>query len=171
MNTATIPLRHAGVLVLFGASALFSHPALAQDGNRSCVQLRNDVLMEQKFVGADGRAAVREVSPAKVIPGTVMVYTITAHNACTSVSDHLAITNPVPDHMQLVGGSATHDVAEPLYALDATHFDRLEVLAAREPDGISRPARSEDIRSIRWTLAQGLAAGQSVSVQFRATVQ
>lgn len=171
MNNATHALRHAGALVLIGAGALASHAALAEEAARNCIQLHNDVQMEQKYVDADGRAATRVVAPSKVIPGTVMVYTITAHNACTAASDRLVITNPVPGHMQYVGDSATRELGEPLYSVDSKSYARLEALAAQAPDGASRPARNEDIRSIRWTLSQGLPAGQSLSVQFRATVQ
>jgi uncharacterized repeat protein (TIGR01451 family) len=162
---------HAGALALLGAGALATHPAFAADAAHNCVQLHNDVLMEQKYLDAEGHAAVRTVPPAKVVPGTVMLYTITARNSCAAASDRLAITNPVPEHMQYVGGTAAHDGTETLYSIDATHYGKLETLAAQDTDGSSRPARAEDVRSIRWTFVQGLAAGQSVSVQFRATVQ
>ncbi len=171
MNTATIAARHAGVLLLAGAGALASHAAHADEAARNCIQLRNDVQMEQKYVDADGRAATRVVPPSKVIPGTVMVYTITAHNACPIASERVVITNPVPEHMQYIGGSATRELGEPLYSVDGQAYSRLEALEARAPDGATRPARNEDIRSIRWTLSRAIAAGQSLSVQFRATVQ
>jgi hypothetical protein len=99
-----------------------------------------------------------------------MVYTITAHNSCSTVSDHLAITNPVPEHMQYAGGAALEGLDTQVSA-DTSHFGKLDSLVVHDADGSSRPARAEDVRSIRWTFAQGLAAGQSVSVQFRATVQ
>jgi uncharacterized repeat protein (TIGR01451 family) len=171
MNTATNAARHACALLLAGTAILAGHAAFADEAARNCVQLHNDVQMEQKYVDADGRAATRLVPPSKVIPGTVMVYTITARNGCTAASERVVITNPVPEHMQYVGGSATRESGEPLYSVDTRAFARLEALAAQSPDGASRPARNEDIRSIRWTLSQGLAAGQSLSVQFRATVQ
>lgn len=171
MNTATHAVRNAGALVLIGACALASHAASADEAARNCVQLHNEVQMEQKYVDADGHAATRVVPPSKVIPGTVMVYTITAHNSCPIASDRLVITNPVPEHMQYVGDSATRELGEPLYSVDSQSYARLEALAAQGADGASRPARNEDIRSIRWTLSKGLPAGQSLSVQFRAIVQ
>jgi hypothetical protein len=171
MKTAGIPFRHSGALALLGVGALCAQAALAEGGAQSCVQLHNDVQMEQKYLDAQGHEAVRVVAPAKVIPGTVMVYTIIAHNSCKAVSDHLAITNPVPEHMHYLGGTPAPEGSQMQYSVDAVHFGKLESLATQDADGSSRPARSEDVRSIRWTFVQGLAAGQSVSVQFRATVQ
>lgn len=171
MKTAAFRIRYSGALALFGVGALCAHAALAEGGIHGCVQLHNDVQMEQKYLDAQGHEAVRVVAPAKVIPGTVMLYTITAHNSCKSVSDHLAITNPVPEHMQYLGGTAAPEGAEMEFSVDAVQFGKLESLAAHDADGSSRPARSEDVRSIRWTFVKGLAADQSVSVQFRATVQ
>ena len=72
----------SAALALLGVGALCFRAALAQDGAPNCVQLHNDVQMEQKFVDPQGHEAVRAVTPAKVIPGTVMIYTITAHNSC-----------------------------------------------------------------------------------------
>ena len=86
------------------AAAVAAH---AQGPTTNCIELRNDVQMEQEVTDASGQKSVKLVPPAKVVPGNHVIYTITAHNQCSKPVDEVVVNNPVPEHLSYVADSAT----------------------------------------------------------------
>ncbi len=154
------------VPALFAAAAA----AHAQGPTTNCIELRNDVQMEQEVTDASGQKSVKLVPPAKVVPGNHVIYTITAHNQCSKPVDKVVVNNPVPEHLSYVADSATGPGTEISYSVDGRVFGKPGALMVKEADGSQRPARDEDIRNIRWVFTGALAPGQSSAVRFRAAV-
>lgn len=151
---------------LLGAAAA----AHAQGPSANCIELRNDVQMEQEVTDANGQKSLRLVPPAKVVPGNHVIYTITAHNLCQKPVDKVVVNNPVPEHLSYVADSASGPGTEISYSVDGRFFAKPGSLTIKEADGTQRPVRGEEIRSIRWVFTGALAPGQSSAVRFRAAV-
>jgi uncharacterized repeat protein (TIGR01451 family) len=161
--------RHTFILALTVALAGVGI-AQAQGPSTNCIELRNEVQMEQEVTDANGQKSIRLVPPAKVVPGNHVIYTITAHNLCRKPVDKVVVNNPVPEHLSYVADSATGAGTEISYSADGRIFAKPGALMIKDADGSVRAPRDEEIRSIRWVFSGALAPGQSSSVRFRAAV-
>jgi len=144
----------------------FGAPAFSQ---AQCVQLKTTGEVEQEVVNATGEKSKVLVPAAKVIPGTEVVWTVTASNTCQKPSDKVVITNPVPEHMTLVAGSVIGAGSDISYSVDGKTFAALDKLTVTQ-DGATRPARAEDIKQIRWEFHNSLQPGASAFGRFRAVL-
>jgi uncharacterized repeat protein (TIGR01451 family) len=155
---------------LIATAMLFaSFPAFSQD--KACVSLKTEAQAEQDYLDTQGKPAKRLVAPGKVIPGSVILWTITATNTCAKPADKVVIENAVPEHMTYVADSATGAGTTITYSLNARDFAKQSELTVREADGKTRPARAEEIKSIRWVVSAAIAPNATATAQYRATVQ
>lgn len=159
-------------LARFGTAAiasLFAVNAFAQE--KACVVLKTDAQMEQEYTDAQGKPAKRLVPPGKVVPGNEIIWTITATNTCAKPAEKVVVENNVPEHMTYVAGSAMGVGTEITYSLNGSDFAALNSLTVREADGSTRPARADEIKSIRWVYGSAFAASATGFVRYRATVK
>jgi uncharacterized repeat protein (TIGR01451 family) len=157
---------HTRTRIALGAAiALVTGIAQAQ----GCIELRNAAEVEQEYVDADGRQAKRLVPAGKVVPGTEVIYTITARNVCDKPAENIVIGNPVPAHMSYVAASAIGAGTDITYSLDGKAFAAAEALTVHEADG-SRPARANEYRHVRWVFKAPFAPGATAFVRYRATL-
>ncbi len=98
-----------------------------------------------------------------------MVWTVTASNVCKQPSDKVVISNPVPEHMTLVPGSAIGAGSDISYSVDGKTFGSIDKLTVTQ-DGATRAARAEDIKLIRWEFKNSLQPGASAFGRFRAVL-
>lgn len=138
--------------------------------SKPCIELKNDVQLEQQYTDAQGKPATRLVAPGKVVPGNEVIYTITAANVCNQPAGNVVINNPVPEHMSYVMNSAMGTGTDITYSLDGKSFAKLEALSVRNADGTTRAPRADEIKNIRWTYNTPINAGQTGFVRFRATL-
>ena len=80
--------------------ALVSSPVLAQ------IEVSTTAEIEVIEVNPDGTESVRRKAATRVVPGTEVIYTITAKNAGDEPADQVVVTNPVPAQTRYVEGSA-----------------------------------------------------------------
>jgi uncharacterized repeat protein (TIGR01451 family) len=152
------------------AAMLFaSLTVFAQD--KACVTLKNEAQVEQDYVDAQGKPAKRLVAPGKVVPGNEIVWTITATNTCAKPADKVVIENAVPEHMTYVADSATGSGTTITYSLNGRDFAKQGELTVRDADGKTRPARVEEIKSIRWIVNTAIAPNATTAARYRAKVQ
>lgn len=137
---------------------------------KPCIELKNDVQMEQHYTDAQGKQATRLVAPGKVVPGNEVIYTITAVNVCDKPAGNVVINNPVPEHMSYVMNSAMGVGTDITYSLDSKSFAKPEALSVKNADGSTRAPRVDEIKNIRWSYNMPINAGQSGFVRFRATL-
>jgi uncharacterized repeat protein (TIGR01451 family) len=155
---------------LIVASLGIGATALAQTGERGCIELKTVAEIEVQEVDERGNAATRLVPAAKVVPGDEVVWTIVASNVCTAPAGDIAITNPVPQHMRYVGDSAFAAGATIEFSLDGTAFAAPAALTVTEPDGSQRRARADEYSHIRWVLSRPMGPNESWLVRYRAAV-
>jgi len=150
-------------LTLVSASPI----AFAQD--KACVSLKTEAQVEQDYVDAQGKRAKRLVAPGKVVPGNEIVWTITATNTCAKPADKVVIENAVPEHMVYVADSAAGAGTTITYSLNGRDFAKQSELTVREADK-TRPARSDEIKSIRWVVNAAIAPNAAATARYRAKV-
>lgn len=144
----------------------FAANAFAQT---NCIELKTTGEVEKEVVNDKGQKSKVLIPAGKVIPGTEVVWTVTASNVCKQASDKVVISNPVPEHMTLVPGSAIGAGADISYSLDGQAYAPAGKLTVTE-NGATRPARAEEYRHIRWEFRSSLQPGATAIGRFRAVL-
>jgi uncharacterized repeat protein (TIGR01451 family) len=145
----------------FAAQTFAAEPA--------CVALETTAQIEKETTAANGQKSKILVPAGKVIPGTEVIWTVTASNVCKQPSDKVTINNPVPEHMTLVPNSATGAGSDITYSVDGKTFAPAGKLTVLE-NGAARPARAEEYKHIRWEFKNSLQPGARAVAQFRAVL-
>ena len=154
-----------GVVALIACS--FGSQAFAQ--SKDCIVLKSTAQIEKEVVNDKGEKTKSLVPAGKVIPGTEVIWTVTANNVCKQSSDKVIINNPVPEHMTLVPNSAAGPGSDISYSVDGKTFAAIGQLTVLE-NGVSRPARADEYKHIRWEFKNSLAPGASAFASFRAVL-
>lgn len=142
--------------------------ALAQ---ADAIRLEHRAQQWETVRDADGNETRQLVEAARVLPGEEVLFTVTYTNVGSQPAESVTITNPVPDHMTYVEGSATGDGASVTYSVDGgRNFGAPRDLVVTDAEGVQRPATAGDYTHIRWILGTDVAAGSSGAVQFTAVV-
>jgi uncharacterized repeat protein (TIGR01451 family) len=144
----------------------FGSQAFAVEG---CIVVKSVAEVEQQTVDAQGKTTTRLVPLTTAVPGTEVIYTTTATSKCTAPADKVAISNFVPPHMSFVANSSFSPGAQVAYSLDGKAFAAADQLTVQE-NGVSRKARPEEIKHLRWTLQSPLQPGASAFARFRAVL-
>ncbi|MGB5538993.1 MAG: hypothetical protein WBO37_02785 [Gammaproteobacteria bacterium] len=128
--------------------------------------------IEVTEVNAQGEKVVKRTAASSVVPGTEVIYTITARNSGTVPADHIVVTNPVPEETVYVDGSASGSGTDIAFSVDGGNsYDKAEKLTIEDADGNLRAARAEDYTHVRWTLQSNLGPDQEAPVWYRARVK
>ena len=135
-----------------------------------CISLKSMAEVEREVVNEKGEKSRKRVAASKVVPGTEVIWTITAENTCKQASENVTINNPVPAHMQLVPNSVTGAGSDVSYSLDGKTFGKPEQLTVQE-NGAQRQARANEYKHIRWVFKNPLAAGATATASFRAVLE
>ena len=140
--------------------------AYAQEAGH--LKLTTVVQKEEVTTTDSGDRKTELVAAEKVIPGDSVVYTITFENVSDESADHVTITNPVPQYLSYVQGSAFGPGAVIEFSVDGgQQYDAADALFVAD-NGEIRPATADDYTHIRWVLQDELAAGAQGMARFRA---
>ncbi len=156
--------------------ALSSAAALAEGATRlgpkaGCIELKSVAETEESYRDDKGQQVVRRVPAAKVVPGTQVIWTLSATNVCATAAGQVFIDNPVPEHMTLVTDSVRGTGADISYSLDGKVFAASEQLRVTEVDGTTRQPRADEYTHVRWSFRNSIGPGQLAAASFRATVR
>ncbi len=136
-----------------------------------CIELKTTAQVEERYVDQQGNEATRLVAAAKVVPGTEVVWIVSARNVCSQAADALSIDSPVPEHMVYVADSARGSRVQVSYSIDGQRFASSAELLVRDEDGQERLARADEYRAIRFAMTGPLAGGETVAAEYRALVE
>ena len=127
------------------------------------------VVQKEEVVVTDSGERKSELVPAeKVVPGDSVVYTITFENVSDESAENITITNPVPENLSYVAGSAFGPGAVIEFSVDGgERYGAPETLFVTD-NGELRQATPDDYTHIRWVLQDELAAGAQGMARFRA---
>ncbi len=136
------------------------------------IQIRTTAEIEVVETDANGEIVTRLEQASKVIPGDIVIYTVTFSNTGSEPAENVVITNPVPRHMEYVEGTAFGPGADISFSIDGGQSwgtpDELMVTAA---DGSQRPALATEYTDIRWILRNMLQPGAQGFARFRTRLQ
>ncbi len=120
-------------------SALVSGSALAEE--KGHLELKTTAQQEIEKFNEEGKKVVERVPAAKVIPGDVVIYTISYKNISEEAAENVFITNPVPEHMTYVDGSVEGEGTVITFSADGgATYAAPDALRVTSPDNSSRPA-------------------------------
>lgn len=146
--------------------AIFSSPLMAQ------IEVSTIAEIEVMEINAQGEKIVKREAATSVVPGSEVIYTITAKHTGTEPADHVVVTNPVPAQTVYVDGSASGSGTVITFSVDGGEsYGKAEKLTVTDADGNPRPATAEDYTHVRWTFQSSLGAGQEAPVWYRTRVK
>ena len=146
--------------------ALFSTPVLAE------IQVTTVAEVEVTETNAKGEQIVKRIAATRVVPGTEVIYTITAKNTGTQPADNIVVTNPIPEQTMYVDGSAFGAGTTITFSVDGgKSYNSADKLTVKGTDGKPRAATAEDYTNVRWTLQFSLQPGQEAPVWYRTRVK
>lgn len=134
--------------------------------------LTNIAEIEVTEVNEQGEEVVKRVPAEQVIPGTEVIYTITANNEGDMEAANVVITNPVPEHTVYVADSASSSAmgkaTRIVFSVDGgATYDVPENLEVMDEDGTLRLASAEEYTHVQWAFDFAIPAGSKVDVSFR----
>ncbi len=136
------------------------------------IKLTTVAEVEVTVANAQGKEEVKRVPAKKVIPGTVVVYTITASNTGKQDVEAVVVTDPIPENMVYVDGSVFGAGTNITFSVDGgKNYDVAEKLVVQDAKGQSRPAMAENYTHIRWLFNFALKPGESAPVWFKARLK
>jgi hypothetical protein len=148
---------------------LFAATALAQETAQNCLKVSETRQIEERHIDAQGHATVKLKDAATAARGEVVRFTLQAINGCAAALDPAVIDFALPERVTYLLGTATSAAASDItYSINGKTYGRFDALAIHDSSG-PRPARAEDIKSIRWVFRKPLAPQSSRSVRFRAS--
>ncbi len=162
---------NSGIRKFFALAALVACAAGSQAMAQAegCIVLKSTAEIEQEVLNEKGEKTKKLVPAGKVVPGSEVVWTITANNVCKQAADNAVINNAVPAHMTYVANSATGPGSDISYSLDGRTFAADGQLTVEE-NGATRKARADEYRHIRWVFRDALQPGASAFARFRAVL-
>lgn len=155
----------AATAILLLAASL--SPAFAENG-----QLKLTSRSEKEVVVVkEGNKTVTLVPAEKVVPGDVVLFTNHYQNAGNAPAEAVVISNPVPNHMTYLDGSAFGEGAEITFSFDKGKSFATPGKLIKTEKGKKRTARAEEYTHIRWTFKKPIAPGKEGDLGFRARLK
>ena len=153
-------------LIVIVAALLSAGLAFTQEQGH--LNVRTVVEKEEVTQDASGEVQRRLVPANTVIPGDEVVYTITFTNVSHERADNVVITNPIPEHLTYVDGSAFGPGTVIEFSIDGGRsFAAAEALTITD-DGEVRVAKGADYTHVRWVMQGTLDAGAQGMARYRA---
>jgi len=151
-------------------TCLASGPVQAQEGRH--LELKSTVEKETVTVNARGEEEIVVMPADTVLPGDTVILTTRYSNVGDEAADKVVITNPVPEQLVYVGGSAKGEGTDITFSVNGGQtYEVPERLTVVGEDGRARPAQPADYTHIRWTVNKSIIPGNEGQVSFRAALK
>jgi len=165
MKSLVLTLAVLMILISAGTDSAWSQ-------EKGAVELKAVAEMEVEVVGDDGQKEIQRVPAAKVVPGDVVIYTITYTNNGQEAAENFVIVNPVPEHMIFIAESAEGDNTEITFSVDGgDNYDIPGNLTITDSKGKPIAASISDYTHIRWVLNEPVAPEATGIVYFKAQLK
>ena len=143
-----------------------------QPPERGSLEVQTVVQKMHEQVDANGERTTQLVPVDTAVPGDEVVYTVTFTNIGVEPAQNIRITNPIPEQMRYVSGTAFGPGTLVEYSVDGgATWGEAEALRVSTETGAQRLAEAGDYTHIRWALNTPLAAGERSFARFRAVVR
>ena len=146
--------------------AMFSQLALAE------IELTTTAQVEVTETDSQGKEIVKRQPAKRIVPGSIVIYTITAKNTGNEPAENVRVTNPIPKHTVYVDGSAFGAGTDITFSVDGgKSFGKPEKLTIEATNGTTRPATTEDYTHVHWNFDFELQPGKKAPVWYRVRVK
>lgn len=160
------------MLFVLAVLLLVSFQAAAADKGQ--IELKSVSEVEITVKNDKGEKEVVRVAAAmaNITPGDTVIFTNYYTNTGDKPAGNVSLTNPVPEHMLYVDGSAEGKGSIIEFSVDQGRSYGLPgKLKVKDKDGKERVAGAADYTHIRWTLMNSVGGGGTGSVSFKAQVK
>jgi len=136
-----------------------------------CLNITAQEVVE--VVNPDGKKETKYIAPESILPKDVLLYSINYHNDSVESADAVVITNPIPEHMQYVDGSAgPRNHTDVVFSVDGgKSFNFPDKLFITAQNGQQRRATAKDYTHIQWRFKNSLSPGDKGTVEYRARLE
>ncbi len=152
---------------IFSISALLLTVAPAYAGVIATQHVEKEVIVKDSA----GTPRIERIAAETVAPGEEVIYSLRFTNDAAEPAEAIVLVMPVPDEISYVEGSVTGGDAKVAFSADGGQTyvarGRLTVVEA----GRERPAKSDEITHIKWTLSAALDADESGEIAFRGVLK
>ncbi len=155
---------------MFCGSMIYAQEAPAQ--KTGALDVQTVVQKVQTTSDTAGQSKTELIPVETALPGDEVVYTVTFKNIGEEPADNIRITNPIPEQMRYVAGTAFGPGTEIVYSIDGgSSYAEPAALIVKTDAGVERPAQVDDYTHIRWALNTPLEVGEQSFARFRAVVR
>lgn len=138
----------------------------------AAIELKTEAEVEITVIDDKGKKKVKRTPAARVLPGTEVIYTITATNTGKQAAAKINVKDPVPKDMVYIDGSASGKNTSITFSVDGGKtYAKAKKLFIKNAKGKSVHATAKDYTDIRWTFQFDLKPKQKASVWFKAKVK
>ena len=138
----------------------------AYAGNSVTLEIKADE--EVVTVKKDGSREITYIKPESVVPGDIVRYRIFYHNLSEDIAESVVITNPIPNEMEYLSGSAAGEGTMLYFSIDgAKTFDLPENLVVTDEHGNQRLAAAKEYTHIQWRFKAALPPQEQGAVYYR----
>ena len=138
-------------------------------------QLSLSVAGQEEILSMDeqGNPVIHYGDLSSVVPGDVVRYTIDYQNHGQQPADSVVITNPVPEQMHYLNGSATSQASATItFSIDGgKSFAAPDQLTVKLAENKTRPAISEDYTHIQWLILTPVSSQERGTVGYKAKLK
>lgn len=158
----------AAMAFIVGTGPGLPSPASAQGS----IELKSVVEMEVKAFNDEGQKVTVRKPAGKVVPGNEVIYTTYYTNIGNEPADSVVITNPVPDDLIFIDGSAAGKNTKITFSVDyGKTYDLPDALFIKGANGKKRPALASEYTHIKWELTKSLPPEGEGFVTFKAKLK
>jgi uncharacterized repeat protein (TIGR01451 family) len=138
----------------------------------AAIELKTVAEIEITKTDEKGKKKIKRTPATTVIPGTEVIYTITATNTGDKTAASISVKDPIPKEMIYVDDSAFGKNTVITFSVDGgKNYAKPEKLTLKDSKGKPRQATANDYTNIRWAFQFELKPKQSASVSFKARVK
>lgn len=129
----------------------------------------NEVIQQ---IDDQGKMQLVAIAPDSIVPGDRILYTTRFQNEGVEASDDITITNPIPQQVSYLAGTAQGENCAILFSADdGQSWGKPEQLKVQMTDGQWRTAQASEYTHIRWQYQSALAAQQSSEISYQAKLK
>lgn len=159
------------ILNLLGPTVMKSYGA---DDSIVPVKFQSTSMVEVIIKNKKGKEEVKLVDAAlaKVVPGDTVVFTNNYRNMTEEPISDIVITNPVPDHVVYLAGSASGEGTDVDFSVDrGKSYGKPNKLFVKNEKGKKVKATEVDYTHIRWTVRLNIDPGKGGFVSFKGKIK
>ena len=164
-------MKSLAIFVLTISMLIFT--TVASQAEEGSIKLTALSEVDVEVVNEKGEKEVKRVdaASAKVVPGDTVIFSVLYENVGKEATDNVVITNPVPEHMTYIEGTASGEGTAIDFSVDKGKTYKLpKDLRIKNKEGKEVRAGPSDYTDIRWALDGPLPSGAKGAVSFRAVL-